>query len=118
MSTQGDIFFQIECIFVVSGSILRTVMHRPKRACTERAQEKIREILQWEACTEDSQMFKDVEAQLERELGSEVNTREYVPSSASESDSASDDACSDSETLETLETLDKKEESFNPNDEE
>ena len=56
-----------------------------------------------------------MEAQLERELGSEVNTREYVPSSASESDSASDDACSDSETLETL---DKKEESFNPNDEE
>jgi hypothetical protein len=53
-----------------------------------------------------------VEAQLERELGSEVNTREYVPSSASESDSASDDACSD------CETLDKKEESFNPNDEE
>jgi hypothetical protein len=89
-----------------------TAMHRPKRACTERAKEKIREILQWEACTEDSQMFKDVEAQLEQELGSEVNTREYVPSSASESDSASDDACSD------CETLDKKEESFNPNDEE
>ena len=53
-----------------------------------------------------------MEAQLERELGSEVNTREYAPSSASESDSASDDACSD------CETLDKKEESFNPNDEE
>jgi len=112
MSTQGDIFFQIECIFVVSGSILRTVMHRPKRACTERAKEKIREILEWETCTEDSQMFKDVEAQLERELGSEVHTREYVPSSASESDSGSEDDCSESEPV------DKKEGTFNPNDEE
>ncbi len=71
-------------------------MQRPKRACTERAQEKIREILQWEACTEDSQMFKDVEAQMERELDAEVRTRDYAPSSASESDSHSDadDACS------------------------
>jgi hypothetical protein len=72
-------------------------MQRPKRACTERAQEKIREILQWEACTEDSQMFKDVEAQMERELDAEVRTRDYAPSSASESDSHSDadGACSE-----------------------
>ena len=78
-------------------------MQRPKRACTERAQEKIREILEWEACTEDSQMFKDVEAQMERELDAEVRTRDYAPSSASESDSHSDadgaddadDACSE-----------------------
>ncbi len=90
----------------------RQAMHRPKRACTDRAQARIREILEWEACTEDSQMFKDVEAQIERELGSEVNTREYVPSSASESDSDSDGHCSESEPIE------KKEEPFNPSDEE
>jgi hypothetical protein len=74
-------------------------MHRPKRACTERAQEKIREILEWEACTEDSQMFKAVEAQMEQELDAEVRTRDYAPSSASESDSHSevDDACSEDE---------------------
>jgi hypothetical protein len=30
-------------------------MQRPKRACTERAQQKIQEILQWEACSESSQ---------------------------------------------------------------
>ena len=87
-------------------------MHRPKRACTDRAKERIREILQWEACTEGSQMFKDVETQLERELGSEVNTREYMPSSSSESDSDSDDDCSESEPA------DKKEEPLQPNDEE
>lgn len=90
----------------------RQVMHRPKRACTDRAKERIREILQWEACTEGSQMFKDVEAQLERELGAEVKTREYVPSSSSESDSDSDDDCSESEPA------DKKEEPLQPNDEE
>ena len=68
--------------------------------------------MQWEACTEDSQMFKDVEAQIERELGSEVNTREYMPASSSESDSDSDDHCSESESV------DKKEEPLQPNDEE
>ena len=68
--------------------------------------------MQWEAYTEDSQMFKDVETQLERELGSEVNTREYMPSSSSESDSDSDDDCSESEPA------DKKEEPLQPNDEE
>jgi hypothetical protein len=87
-------------------------MHRPKRACTDRAKEKIREILEWEACTENSQMFKDVEAQIERELGSEVNTREYMPSSSSENDSDSDESCSESEPA------DKKEEPLHPNDEE
>ena len=85
----------------VEGS--REAMHRPQRACTDRAKERIREILQWEACTEDSQMFKDVEAQIERELGSEVNTREYVPSSASECDSDSDGHCSESEPIEKKE---------------
>ena len=90
----------------------RQAMHRPKRACTERAQQRIKEILQWETCTEDSQMFKDVEAQIERELGAEVKTREYVPSSSSESDSDSDDDCSETETL------DKKEEPLQPTDEE
>ena len=70
-------------------------MQRPKRACTERAQEKIREILQWEACSENSKLFKDVEAQMDRELHAEVRTRDYAPSSTSESDSHSDDACSE-----------------------
>ena len=86
-------------------------MHRPKRACTERAKQRIQEILQWEACTEDSQMFKDVEAQMELELESEVKTGEYVPSSSSGSDSNSDDDCSETET-------EKKEESFDPTAEE
>ena len=87
-------------------------MHRPKRACTERAKQRIQEILQWEACTEDSQMFKDVEAQMVRELESEVKTREYIPSSSSVSDSNSDDECSETEPVE------KKEEPFNPNEDE
>jgi hypothetical protein len=87
-------------------------MHRPKRACTERAQEKIREILQWEACTEDSQMFKDAAAQMDRDLQAEVRVRDYAPSSASESDSHSDDACSEAESVE------KKEEPFDPTAEE
>lgn len=90
----------------------KQAMHRPKRACTERAQQRIQEILKWEACTEDSQMFKDAEAQLERELDAEVKTREYVPSSSSESDSASDGDCSEAEPA------DKKEEPFNPSDDE
>lgn len=88
-------------------------MYRPKRACTERAQQKIREILQWEACTEDSQLFKDVEAQMDRELEAEVRVHDYAPSSTSESDSNSDnDACSDAESVE------KKEEPFDPTAEE
>ena len=86
-------------------------MHRPKRACTERTKQRIQEILQWEACTENSQMFKDVQAQIDRELDSEVHTREYAPSSSSESDSNSDDDLSEAESV------DKKEEPFNPNDE-
>ena len=86
-------------------------MQRPKRACTERAKQRIQEILQWEACTEDSQMFKDVEAQMEHELESEVKTGEYVPSSSSGIDSNSDDDCSETET-------EKKEEPFDPTAEE
>ena len=93
-------------------------MQRPKRACTERAQEKIREILQWEACTEDSKMFKDVEAQMDRELDAEVRTREYAPSSSSESDSHSDDACSECSECSECESVEKKEEPFDPTAEE
>ena len=105
-------------------------MQRPKRACTERAQEKIREILQWEACSENSKLFKDVEAQMDRELHAEVRTRDYAPSSASESDNHSDDACSEcsecsafsagSEGSEGSESepVEKKEEPFDPTAEE
>jgi hypothetical protein len=87
-------------------------MQRPKRACTERAKQKIQEILNWESCTESSQMFKDVENQMNLELESEKHGAEYAPSSTSESDSeiASDDQCSECET-------DKKEESFNADEE-
>ena len=70
-------------------------MQRPKRACTERTKQKIQEILEWETCTEDSQLFKAVEAQMDLELNGEKRGSEYAPSSTSESDSGSDDACSD-----------------------
>lgn len=85
-------------------------MHRPKRACTERAKQKIQEILEWEACTEDSEMFKTVDAQMQLELKCEKNGSDYAPSSTSESDSGSDDQCSDAD--------EKKEEPFNPNEDE
>ncbi len=70
-------------------------MHRPKRACTERTKQKIQEILAWETCTEDSKMFKDVEAQMQLELESETKRDDYAPSSSSESDSESEDNCSE-----------------------
>ena len=70
-------------------------MHRPKRACTERTKQKIQEILEWETCTEDSTMFKDVEAQMQLELESETTRDDYAPSSSSESDSESEDNCSE-----------------------
>lgn len=94
-------------------SAVRTqcTMQRPKRACTERAKQKIQEILQWEACTESSQMFKDVEARMQLELESEKNGADYAPSSTSESDDNSEDQCSE------CETTDKKEESFNADEE-
>jgi hypothetical protein len=72
-------------------------MHRPKRACTERTKQKIQEILEWETCTEDSKMFKDVEAQMQLELESESKRDDYAPSSSSESESESDDNCSEEE---------------------
>ena len=40
-------------------------------------------------------MFKAVEAQMDLELNGEKRGSEYAPSSTSESDSGSDDACSD-----------------------
>jgi hypothetical protein len=86
-------------------------MQRPKRACTERAKQKIQEILQWEACTESSQMFKDVEARMQLELECEKHGADYAPSSTSESEESSDDQCSE------CETIDKKEETFNADEE-
>ena len=91
--------------------ITRHVMQRPKRACTERAKQKIQEILQWEACTESSQMFKDVEARMQLELESEKHGTEYAPSSTSESDDNSEEQCSE------CETVDKKEDTFNADEE-
>lgn len=85
-------------------------MHRPKRACTERTKQKIQEILQWETCTEDSEMFKTVEAQMQLELNHEKHGSDYAPSSTSESDSESDEQCSDGE--------EKKEEPFKPSEDE
>jgi len=67
-------------------------MQRPKRACTERAKEKIREILEWEACTESSQMFKDAANKLQAELCGEKKQKDYAPSSTSESDDESEEA--------------------------
>ena len=73
-------------------------MQRPKRACTERAKEKIQEILQWEAYTESSQMFKDAAKWLEAELCGEKKEKDYAPSSTSESDNESVGADSGAET--------------------
>ena len=73
-------------------------MQRPKRACTERAKEKIQEILQWEACTESSQMFKDAAKRLEAELCGEKKEKDYAPSSTSESEDESEEAESGAET--------------------
>ena len=73
-------------------------MQRPKRACTELAKQKIQEILQWEACTESSQMFKDAAKKLQAELCGEKKQKDYVPSSTSESDNESEEADSAEET--------------------
>ena len=70
-------------------------MQRPKRACTARTKQKIKAILEWETCTEDSQLFKTVEAQMELEMSGEKRGSDYAPSSTSESDSGSEDQCSD-----------------------
>lgn len=73
-------------------------MQRPKRACTERAKQKIQEILEWEACKESSQMFKDAARQLDAELCGEKKEKDYAPSSPSESEHESDEADSGAET--------------------
>jgi hypothetical protein len=73
-------------------------MQRPKRACTERAKQKILEILEWEACKESSQMFKDAARQLDAELGGERKEKDYAPSSTSESENESEEAGSAAET--------------------
>ena len=74
-------------------------MQRPKRACTERAKAKIQEILEWESCTEASQMFKDAARRLEAELCGERKEKDYAPSSTSESEHESEAADSEAETL-------------------
>ena len=89
-------------------------MQRPKRACTERAKQKIQEILEWESCKESSQMFKDAAKRLQAELCGEKKQKDYVPSSTSESENESDGADSADETLATDSTDDseKKAEAF------
>jgi hypothetical protein len=67
-------------------------MQRPKRACTERAKQKIQEILEWESCKESSQMFKDAAKKLQAELCGEKKQKDYAPSSTSESDDESEEA--------------------------
>ncbi len=74
-------------------------MHRPKRACTEHAKQKIQEILEWESCAESSQMFKDAASRLDAELCGERKEKDYVPSSSSESDIESEVAESVAETV-------------------
>lgn len=73
-------FWRVCCVCV------RISMQRPKRACTERAKQKILEILQWEACTESSQMFKEAAKRVQAELCAEKKEKDYAPSSTSESD--------------------------------
>lgn len=86
-------------------------MHRPKRACTERTRQKIQEILEWEACKENSQMFKDAEAQMERELRAEGGSPDYAPCETSESDGNDEADMSECET-ESVENDEKKDEPF------
>jgi hypothetical protein len=73
-------------------------MQRPKRACTERAKQKIQEILEWESCKESSQMFKDAAKKLQAELCGEKKQKDYVPSSTSESENESEGADSGADT--------------------
>jgi hypothetical protein len=79
-------------------------MQRPKRACTERAKQKIQEILAWEACTESSQLFKDTTRNLQAELCGERKPKDYAPSSTSESDNEEEEAVSAVETDASFET--------------
>ena len=56
-------------------------------------------------------MFKDVEARMQLDLECEKHGADYAPSSTSESEENSDDQCSE------CETIDKKEETFNADEE-
>jgi predicted P-loop ATPase len=87
-------------------------MHRPKRACTERTRQKIQEILQWEACKENSQMFKDAEAQMERELRAEGGSPDYAPCETSESEDNDDGVSVMSDCETETECVEKKDEPF------
>lgn len=62
---------------------------RPKRVCTERTRERIARILEWENCTEDSKMFRDAAAQIDREFKASDGDSAYV-SENEEEDSADD----------------------------
>ena len=73
-------------------------MQRPKRACTELTKQRIQEILEWEECSESSQMFKDAANKLQAELCGEKKQKDYVPSSTSESENESEGADSGAET--------------------
>jgi hypothetical protein len=84
-------------------------MQRPKRACTERAKQKILEILEWEECSEKSDMFKTVAAQMDKELTGEKKTDDYMPSSSSGSESMSENEQSDVEEVEEQAPVDEKE---------
>ena len=86
-------------------------MQRPKRACTERAKQKIQEIPEWESCKESSQMFKDAAKKLQAELCGEKKQKDYVPSSTSESDNESEEPESVAEASEHDDT-EKKAEAF------
>jgi hypothetical protein len=91
-------------------------MQRPKRACTERAQQKIQQILEWEACSESSQMFKETARQLDAQLSVEKKQKDYAPSSTSESENESEGADSaaetDKEADDSHDDADKKAEAF------
>jgi len=89
-------------------------MLRPKRACTERAKQKIQEILEWESCKESSKMFKDAAKKLQAELCGEKKQKDYVPSSTSESENESEGADSADEThaTDSSDDSEKKAEAF------
>jgi hypothetical protein len=63
---------------------------RPKRVCTERTRERIARILEWENCTEDSKMFKEAAAQIDREFKTSDGDSDYV--SANEEEDTGDES--------------------------
>eukprot|EP00960_Hanusia_phi_P060680 764581-Hanusia_phi.AAC.13 len=57
------------------------VMHtRPKRHCTERARERVRQVLEWEEAPEHGELFRAAAARVEREFKREqcLRRRGYV----------------------------------------